>query len=67
MVAFIISMKYKVKHVSHSVYFSLPYELGNMSKLKSLIVDGNPMRSIRRDIIAVSRMYRYRAIESCLL
>ena len=32
----------------------LPFEMGNMPNLKSLIVDGNPMRGIRRDIIAVS-------------
>lgn len=37
--------------------FRLPFELGNMEKLKSLIVDGNPMRSMRRDIIAVSSIY----------
>ncbi|KAK3612678.1 hypothetical protein CHS0354_042204 [Potamilus streckersoni] len=29
----------------------LPYELGSINSLKSIVVDGNPMRSIRRDII----------------
>lgn len=30
---------------------ALPYVLGTMAPLKSLVLDGNPMRSIRRDII----------------
>ncbi|XP_067893356.1 leucine-rich repeat-containing protein 40 isoform X2 [Heterodontus francisci] len=30
---------------------SLPYVLGNLPKLKSLLVEGNPLRTIRRDII----------------
>ncbi|KAH9496798.1 Leucine-rich repeat-containing protein 40 [Bulinus truncatus] len=29
----------------------LPFQLGTMSTLKAIILDGNPMRSIRRDII----------------
>lgn len=35
-------------------FFSrLPYEMGNMQKLKAIVLDGNPMKSIRRDIIMV--------------
>ncbi|XP_048457834.1 leucine-rich repeat-containing protein 40 isoform X2 [Rhincodon typus] len=30
---------------------SLPYGLGNLPKLMSLLLEGNPLRSIRRDII----------------
>ncbi|XP_055497878.1 leucine-rich repeat-containing protein 40 [Leucoraja erinacea] len=30
---------------------NLPYKLGNLPKLKSLLLEGNPLRSIRRDII----------------
>ena len=37
-------------------YFSsrLPYAMGTMNSLKSIGLDGNPMKGIRRDIIAVS-------------
>lgn len=39
----------------------LPYRMGNMNKLKSVILDGNPLRSIRRDIIMVG------VFEQCFL
>ena len=33
----------------------LPYVLGTLPNLKSLVLDGNPLKSIRRDIILVGR------------
>ncbi|XP_045160568.2 leucine-rich repeat-containing protein 40-like [Mercenaria mercenaria] len=37
--------------VTNNDLAGLPYLLGTVTTLKSIVVDGNPMRSIRRDII----------------
>jgi Leucine-rich repeat (LRR) protein len=37
--------------VSNNNLSNLPYALGTLPHIKSLMVDGNPMKSIRRDII----------------
>ncbi|XP_064604804.1 leucine-rich repeat-containing protein 40-like [Liolophura sinensis] len=37
--------------LSNNNLSGLPYCLGNLSHLKSVVLDGNPMKSIRRDII----------------
>jgi len=36
------------------LYYRLPYTLGTLPNLKAIVVDGNPMKSIRRDVIMVS-------------
>ena len=33
--------------------FSLPNEMGNMPQLKSLLLDGNPLKTLRRDVVQV--------------
>jgi len=33
--------------------YRLPYTLGSLPNLKAIVLDGNPMKSIRRDIIMV--------------
>ncbi|EGD73872.1 leucine rich repeat containing protein 40 [Salpingoeca rosetta] len=38
--------------VTNNDLATLPPELGVLPKLKSIVLDGNPMRSLRRDIIA---------------
>ena len=35
------------------VCFSLPNEMGNMPQLKSLLLDGNPLKTLRRDVMQV--------------
>ena len=35
------------------VFFSLPYTMGTMEHVKSLVLDGNPLRSLRRDVVMV--------------
>ena len=37
--------------VTNNDLSSLPFALGTLPHIKSLLVDGNPMKSIRRDII----------------
>lgn len=32
---------------------SLPYTMGKMEHLKSLVLDGNPLKSLRRDVVMV--------------
>ena len=39
--------------VTNNDLAGLPYVLGTVVPLKSIVVDGNPMRSIRRDIVMV--------------
>ena len=39
--------------------FSLPFKLGTLASLKALVLDGNPLRSIRRDIVNVSLIDRF--------
>ena len=34
-------------------FFSLPYTMGTMEHIKSLVLDGNPLRSLRRDVVMV--------------
>ena len=34
------------------VVFSLPYMMGTMETLQSVLLDGNPLRGIRRDIVS---------------
>lgn len=38
----------------------LPYTLGNLSQLKFLALEGNPLRTIRRDLLQVSSFRQYR-------
>ena len=38
---------------THTNIHSLPYAMGHMTKLKSILLDGNPLRTIRRDIVQV--------------
>ena len=33
---------------------SLPYVMGHMPNLKSIVLDGNPLKALRRDIVQVS-------------
>ena len=44
------------------LYYRLPYTLGTLPNLKAIVLDGNPMKSIRRDIIMVSLFYFYSLI-----
>lgn len=48
-------MNCKFAHLSYilSSCFSLPYSMGTMEHLKSLVLDGNPLRSLRRDVVMV--------------
>lgn len=38
-------------NIANNNVSSLPYKLGNLKSLKAMVVDGNPMRGIRRDIV----------------
>lgn len=40
--------------VDEVISFSLPNGLGLMTKLKSIVLTGNPMKKIRNDIVMVS-------------
>ena len=46
---------YKVVHLYLlACLCSLPYVMGLMPNLKSVMLDGNPLRTLRRDIVQVS-------------
>lgn len=38
--------------------FRLPPEMGHMPHLKSLLLDGNPLKALRRDIVQVGEYNR---------
>lgn len=38
---------------SNCLCYRLPYTLGTLPNLKAIVLDGNPMKSIRRDIMMV--------------
>lgn len=53
-----ISTLYKLERLdlTNNDFSSLPPELGTIETLKSIVLDGNPCRSIRRDIISRGTM-----------
>ena len=44
----------------------IPYTLGTLPNLKAVVLDGNPMKGIRRDIIMVSLLLAS-SYESCFV
>nr|XP_054764681.1 leucine-rich repeat-containing protein 40-like [Lytechinus pictus] len=38
-------------NIANNNVSSLPYKLGNLTSLRAMVLDGNPLRSIRRDIV----------------
>jgi len=47
------------------LYCRIPYTLGTLPNLKAIVLDGNPMKGIRRDIIMVSLLYQFCFLSCC--
>ena len=45
-----------VQCAMHNICCRLPNEMGHMPHLKSLHLDGNPLKTLRRDIVQVGEL-----------